>query len=87
MPKRRVNLCLNDETWRRLKRHAEQRQISASVAVERAIEHVLADDEAGRQRRMKAVEEIAAMTLGPLGTWDEMEREIEQAHMGELPDA
>ena len=76
MPKRRINLCIADEKWQRLKQYAERNRISASAAVDQALDRILDDEEQRRQVRLQAYEELLRVELGPLGTWEEMEAEI-----------
>lgn len=78
MPKKRINICITEEKWQRFQRHAAQRRVSASAAVEEVIDKVLEDEE--RQRR-GALEEILAINLGPMGTPEELCAELSDAHV------
>jgi len=86
MPKRRVNLCLPEETWQHVKELAARRGVSASVAVEQFVEQVVEGEEAAQQRRLEAWQAIMDLDLGPMGTWEEMEREIETMYESGCPE-
>lgn len=81
MPKRRVNLCLSEEAWQRLKKLAEQRRISASAAVEQAIESAVESEEAKQEDHLAAIEELLSANLGPIGTPEELCEELNRAHL------
>lgn len=85
MPKKRINLTVDGDKWRRLVKYAAQRKISASAAVEAAIDRTLADEEQQRQERLAALEEILAIDLGPMGSWEEMEEDIARAYLDGCP--
>jgi hypothetical protein len=76
MPKRRVNLCLDDDLWRSVKRLAEASGVSASQYIAQRLQVATEDGE--REARVAAVRELGELNL-PVAPWEEMEEEIMRA--------
>jgi hypothetical protein len=78
---RRAQILMDPEEYEQLERVARERRTSVGELVRVAVrkEYLTSRDE-----RMRAVERIAAMEL-PVGDWDEMKREIEDAYDAGLP--
>lgn len=84
MPKyiKRTQVLLSEEQYERLTREARARGESMGSLIREAVDRAYDDD---RERKLKLVEEIAAMNL-PVSDWDEMEEEIIRGHVSGLQD-
>ena len=82
MPKynRRTQILLSEEQYGRLMRAARARGESMGSLIREAVDRAYGDD---RKRKLKLVEEIAAMNL-PVSDWDVMEEEIIRGHVAGL---
>ena len=79
---KRTQVLLSEEQYERLTREARSRGESMGSLIREAVDRAYDDD---RERKLKLVEEIAAMNL-PVSDWDEMEEEIIRGHVSGLQD-
>lgn len=79
---KRTQVLLSEEQYERLTREARARGESMGSLIREAVDRAYDDD---RERKLKLVEEIAAMNL-PVSDWDEMEEEIIRGHVSGLQD-
>ncbi len=77
---RKIQVLLDDHQYRALLTLAKTRGKTLSALLREAVVEQLLK-ETRRNARLKAFEEISAMTL-PVGDWSEMEKEIGRAHAG-----
>lgn len=80
MAKRRINVCISEDKWQRVRELAARRRTSASAVLEEALEQALGDEELLQAERTRAIREIMALDLGPVGPPEELEKELEAAH-------
>ena len=71
----RLEVRLERDQLRQLKKQARQQGVSVAQLVRQAIELLLQED---RETRMRAVERLCQIGA-PIADWDQMEREIEDA--------
>lgn len=79
----RIHVLLDEERYRRLRRRAAERQVSAGALVRESIDRALAEDET--DKRQRALESFLAAPPIPVGDWEDIERDI--ASMYERDDA
>jgi hypothetical protein len=78
---RRAQILMDPEEYRRLEVIARHKQVAVAELIRRAVrEKYLLE----QQDRRRLVEEICGMEL-PVGDWEDMEAEIEDAHTAGLP--
>ncbi len=77
----RLEVRLPPETVQLLRREAERRGVSVARLVREAIDLLLQED---RQARLRAAEALFQVEA-PIADWDQMKREIEEAHRSGLP--
>lgn len=80
----RLDIRLDPERRRKLTDLSKSRGMSTSMVVREAIDHLY--EIAMRERRLQAVERIAAMNIEDLPDPEELSRQLDQAHdIGPLP--
>ena len=77
----RLEVRLPPETAQLLRREAERRGVPVARLVREAIDLLLQED---RQARLRAAEALFQVEA-PIADWDQMKREIEEAHRSDLP--
>lgn len=84
MPKynKRTQVLLSEEQYERLLREAGTRGGSVASLIRDAVDQVYMSD---RERKLKAVERIAAMNL-PVSDWETIEKKIIEGHVSSLPE-
>jgi hypothetical protein len=83
MPKKRININMDDDLWARIKRNARVHNMSASKYISQKMDAVTHEDD--REARRRAVRELASLNI-PVGTWEEMEEEIMRGRLEGLED-
>jgi hypothetical protein len=80
MAKERVTLMLPAGLWDQVKAQASRRHVSASeLAAEGMVRVLKEEQEARREERMRAVERLLAVDLGPMGTPEELRELIAES--------
>ncbi|MEN6301900.1 MAG: hypothetical protein ABFE08_14420 [Armatimonadia bacterium] len=80
MAKTRINVCVSEDRWQKIREFAAKHRMSASAVVDEALERVLRDDEQCGPDRLAAFAEIMATDFGQVGTPEELAAELEGAH-------
>jgi predicted DNA-binding ribbon-helix-helix protein len=78
---RRTQVLLEPETYDHLEQIAQREDVSVAELIRRAVRETFFSSPASRRR---AFEEICSMEI-PVGDWEDMEREIIDAKVADLP--